>query len=117
MYIYAKKAFEFKSGAKRFRTRPKEMIVMPEEFKADPLFAMALKDGSIVVTLDSKTAEKVETETPNPKPLNKFNFAELQAYAAEHNIALEPGDNSKAKILAKIEAFMSENDPDKEASE
>lgn len=104
MYIYAKKAFEFKFAEKRFRTRPLEMVEMPNEFMKDPLFALAVKDGSITVNEQSKKIEKAVLN--EPVVLNKYSLEELKAYAAENNIELVQEDNSKTKILAKIKAVQ-----------
>ena len=63
-----------------------------------------------------KQADKAPEKTGEPSVLPKFdrmNIAELEAFAAEHQISLEGCENKAAK-LAAIKAGMKAKKPDKE---
>jgi hypothetical protein len=64
MRIFAKKAFRFRGGDKAVTVAALSFADVPEWIKKDPLFALAVKEGSIEIIngkADERNAEKQGT--------------------------------------------------------
>lgn len=137
MRIFSKKAFAIGPGAQRgttdidsFVTVPGAFQEMPDKYKNDPTFLLALKAGEITV-VDSKAAERAaeESETViNDKAeqttLQAF-YEELKVMNKEDTLALaeklgvKPKNNEQLKQLKKriFEAHKLANPEDAEPAD
>lgn len=67
MRIFAKKAFRFRGGDKAVSVAALSFADVPDWVKKDPIFALAVKEGSIEL-ISSKADEKKVEKTGTGKP-------------------------------------------------
>lgn len=116
--IFSKKAFAIGPGAQQgnpeiesFVTVPNAFQDMPEKYKNDPTFLLAVKCGDItVITAANKTA--IENEPEKPVIDDKAGMSEIEAFYEELKImnkedAITLGEkyNVKPKNGEKMGAF------------
>lgn len=71
MRLFARKAFEFEnSDGEKAKVRMASFETVPDWVEKTPLFALALKDESIVVITNKEDEKKVEVAPENPKSTN-----------------------------------------------
>jgi hypothetical protein len=71
MRIFARKAFEFEnSDGEKVTVNMASFATIPDWAEKTPIFALALKDESIVVITNKEDEKKVEVAPENPKATN-----------------------------------------------